>query len=136
VTLAIERRASIRHETVNKQTNLQFMDWTERRITRSRLANISETGALILADQVPALHRPLWVRVEDAPGAGWIAAEPVRFGHPKEVGIRFYRPCPRDFFLGATLRESMPWATAGERETRFLDQERSEFSAPPPEYLG
>jgi len=134
VTLAIERRASIRHETVNKQTNLQFMDWTERRITGSRLANISQTGALILADQAPALYRPLWVRVEDAPRAGWIAAEPVRFGGSNEVGIRFYRPCPRDFFLGATLRESIPLATARENETPILDQERSESSAPPPEY--
>jgi len=123
VTLAIERRASVRHETVHKQTSVQFMDWTERQIRRSTLGNISETGALILADHVPALYRPLWVRVEDAPGAGWIAAEPVRFGRSQEVGIRFYRPCPRDFFLRATLPESIPRVTASENETPFSDQE-------------
>jgi len=79
------------------------MDWADRRIIRSKLVNISETGGLILADKPPPLYRPLWVRVENAPRAGWIAAEPVRLGGSKEVGIRFYRPCPRDFFLGATL---------------------------------
>jgi hypothetical protein len=119
VTLAIERRASVRYETVNKQTSVQFMDWTERQITGSKLVNISVTGALIFADLVPALYRPLWVRVENAPGVGWIAAETVRFGRSKDVGIRFYRPCPRYFLLGNTLirhpdgrveDEPTPWA--------------------------
>ena len=123
MTAAIERRAAVRSETVNKQTSVQFMDWTERRITRSKLVNISETGGLILADQVPPLYRPLWVRVETAPAAGWIAAEPVRFGRPNEVGIRFYRPCPRNFFLGAMLSDSFPGDDHSEDETLFKDEE-------------
>jgi len=98
------------------------MNWSERKITTSKLVDISATGALILADRVPALlYRPLWVRVENAPGAGWIAAETVRFGQSKEVGIRFYRPCPRNFFLAATLRESNPSVADDEIETPFMD---------------
>ncbi len=123
MTAPIERRAAVRSETVNNQTSVQFMDWRDRRITRSRLLNISETGGLILADQAPPLYRPLWVRVENAPGAGWIAAEPVRFGRSKEIGIRFYRPCPRNFFLGATLPESFPCDDRSEDETIFKDEE-------------
>src|SRR5579872_5612586 len=99
------------------------MGWTDRRITRSKLVNISETGGLMLADQIPPLYRPLWVRVEDAPGAGWIAAEPVRVGHPNEVGIRFYRPCPRNFFLGATLPDTFPDEDHSEDETLVKDAE-------------
>jgi hypothetical protein len=121
VAVAIERRASVRYKTVNKQTSVQLMTWSERQITGSKLVNMSATGALILADRVPMLYRSLWVRVESAPGAGWIAAETVRFGHSKEVGIRFYRPCPRNFFLGATLRESIPSVDDDEIETPFMD---------------
>ena len=120
MTLAIERRASVRYETLNKQ-NVQFMHWTERRITGSKLVNFSETGALILADRVPALNQPLWVRVENAPGAGWIAAETVRYGGSKEVGIKFYRPCPRNFFVGAAIAESIPRFADDEIETPFMD---------------
>jgi hypothetical protein len=93
------------------------MDWRERRIKWSRLLNISETGGLIRVDQAPPLYRSIWVRIENAPAAGWIAAEPVRFGRSNEVGIRFYRPCPRDFFLRATLPESSPSAERSEDET-------------------
>ena len=39
-------------------------------MTRSNLVNLSLTGALILADKVPELYRPLWVRLEKAPGIG------------------------------------------------------------------
>jgi hypothetical protein len=107
------------------------MDWAERRIRRSTLINISETGGLILADQAPALHRPLWVRLEDAPRAGWIAGEPVRFGCSNEVGIRFYRPCPRDFFLSATLGNGIPSIDASEDTTVVLEEEIAKSSAPP-----
>ena len=129
MTLAIER-ASARHSTARNQTNVQLMDCLRRRITKARLLNISHHGALILTDDVAVLHEPLNVRLENEPGAGWIAAETVRFGRSKEVGIRFYRPCPRGFFLVATLRESIPRVTDDEKEPPFMDEKRSEYSAP------
>ena len=72
------------------------------------------------------LNQPVWVRVENAPRAAWIAAEAVRFGASKEVGIRFFRPCPPNFFSGTTVRESIPRVDAGEEETVDLDEMRSE----------
>ncbi|MFI5456629.1 MAG: PilZ domain-containing protein [Isosphaerales bacterium] len=130
MTLAIERRASFRSETVNKQTIVQFMDWTARQITGSKLVNISETGALILTDKLPALYQPLWVRVENAPAAGWIAAETIRFGSPEEVGIRFYRPCPWNFLMGATFRRSIPNVADDQKVPPFVDEGKSEDTAP------
>ena len=131
MTLAIERRVATRYETVKKQTTVRFMEWADRRITLSRLVNISATGALILTDKVPILYQPLWLRLENAPGTRWITAEPVRFGRFRDVGIRFHHPCPRHFFLAATLLESMPSVSASEGATHFLDEGTSESSAPP-----
>jgi hypothetical protein len=93
MTLAIERRASFRHSTAYNQTNVQLMDRFGRRITKARLVNISHHGALILTDDVGVLNQPLEVRLENAPETGWTKAEPVRFGQPQEVGIRFNQPC-------------------------------------------
>ena len=42
--LPIEHRAAARYETVNKETSVQLMDWTDRQITGAKLINISETG--------------------------------------------------------------------------------------------
>ena len=66
MTLAIERRAAVRYETADTQTSVQLKDWAGRGMTRSNLVNVSLTGAMILADKVPELYRPLWVRLEKA----------------------------------------------------------------------
>jgi len=100
VNLAIERRTSVRYETLNNQTSVQLMDdRTGKRITRAKLLNISDGGALILTDKEPALYQPLWVRIENATEIARIDAEPVRVGRLKEVGIRFTRRCPSDFLF-------------------------------------
>src|SRR5262249_59049597 len=72
MTVPIERRASLRHTPVDKETNVQVMDQAGRRITTARLVNISRDGALILTDQHPGLNRRLWVRLKDSPELGWI----------------------------------------------------------------
>jgi hypothetical protein len=122
MTLAIERRATTRYEAVNTQTGVQLRDWAGRAMTRSSLVNISATGALLLADKVPELYRPLWLRVERVPEMGWIAGEPVRFRDSGEVAIRFYRPCPRALLLAATMRQREPIAAAGHEESRFASE--------------
>jgi hypothetical protein len=122
MTLAIERRAADRHDAVNTQTGVQLKDWAGRIMTRSSLVNISATGALLLADRVPELYRPLWLRVESAPQIGWIAGEPVRFKETGEVAIRFYRPCPRDLLVAATVRETVARAAGGEERSLFADE--------------
>jgi hypothetical protein len=121
MTLAIERRVAVRYEAVNTQTGVELQDWAGREITRSHLVNISATGAMILADKVPELYRPLWLRIATAPAMGWIAAEPVRFDDFGEVGIRFYRPCPRDLLQAATIRERDTSVAAGAEARSFAD---------------
>jgi hypothetical protein len=118
MTLAVERRAAVRYEAANTQTKVELKDWAGRGITRSYLVNISATGALILADKIPELYRPLWLRVERAPEMGWVAGEPIRFNETGEVGIRFYRPCPRDILQAATIREMVSSAVDDEEENR------------------
>lgn len=130
MTLAIERRTSPRHTTVNHQTSVQLMDWTGRRITRASLVDISTDGALILTDQTPGLNRPVRVRFDNAMELGWMVAIPVRLGRSKEVGIRFTHPCPLDF-LWAARRGTDSRSVAGDEEETQLGGVRPESSASP-----
>src|SRR4051794_38916541 len=108
MTDATERRASIRRMTATGGVSLVVMDWTESRITRARLLNVSSGGALILADTLPILDQPLSMRLEHAADFDWTLAIPVRFGPAREVGVKFIRPSPLDFLwevtIGAHLR--------------------------------
>jgi hypothetical protein len=97
MALDVERRASVRHETVSNGTSVQIMDWTGHRTRRARLVNFSTSGALILTDQLPTLHQSLRVRIELAQEIGWFSAIPVRLGRSNEVGIKFVRPFPLCF---------------------------------------
>ena len=128
MTIAIERRASVRRETVNNQTSVQLTyDRTGKRFTRAKLLNISTGGAWILTDKELALYQPLWVRLENATEIALIDAQPVRFGRTNEVGIRFTRQCPPDLLLmlGVDSRGSL------DEGTPFLDEGRSEYAASP-----
>jgi hypothetical protein len=108
MTLAVERRAADRHDTVNNRTNVQLMDWIGPRIREAKLVNISSSGALIQTDQLPALHQPLRVRLEIAKEVGWFSAIPVRFGQSNEVGIQFVRPLPLYFLSKSTPVSDTP----------------------------
>ena len=121
MTVPSERRASVRHTPVNAETKVQLMDWTGGRITSARLVDISQHGALLLADQQPELDRPLHVWLEDATELGWILAIPVRFGQSREVGLRFNRPCSPDFLWEATGRRQIRSTSNGEEETQVGD---------------
>ncbi len=97
MTIAVERRQSIRHELPNQQRSVQHMDWTGPRIREATLVNISSEGALLSTDQPPMLHQPIRVRLEIAKEIGWISAIPVRSGQSNEVGVRFFRRLPLYF---------------------------------------
>jgi hypothetical protein len=121
-----ERRASVRHTPVDKETKVVLMDLLGGQITRARLVNISQDGALILTDQQPGLNRPLHVRIDSAADLGWITAIPVRFGETREVGLRFTRPCPPEFLFEATRGGHDRLASPSEEETQRVEG--------PPEY--
>jgi hypothetical protein len=93
----VERRVSVRHETVDKRTRVEIMDRTGHRTRRARLVNFSASGALIVTDQLPALNQPLRVRIQLAKEIGWFSAIPVRLGGSNQVGIRFVGPFPLRF---------------------------------------
>jgi hypothetical protein len=100
----IEHRAAPRQIAVNDQTYVHLMGWDGAPITRGRLLNLSNGGALIRVDnQVGRPEWPLWIRLERAPETGWLAADVARRDRPEEVAIRFHGTCPLEFFLAATL---------------------------------
>lgn len=117
MTLAVERRAADRHDTVSNRTKVELMDWIGPRLREAKLVNISSSGALIQTDQLPALHQPLRVRLEIAKEVGWFSAIPVRFGQSNEVGIQFVRPLPLYFLSKSTPDSESPTAANGEVET-------------------
>jgi len=122
MTLAVERRASGRHVTVDNRTSVQLMDWIGPRIRVARLVNFSSSGALILADQVPQLHQPLRVRLEIAKEIGWFSAVPVRFGRSNEVGIKFVRSLPLYFLPNSVPEGDSPLVADIDDETPCLGE--------------
>jgi PilZ domain len=107
MTMDVNRRAAVRHETVDNQTIVQVTDSTNFRVKMGRLVNFSSSGALIVLDQMPTLHQPLWVRLENAKEIGWFSATPVRLGRSNQVGIKFAGPFPLDF-LSDSVSENDP----------------------------
>ena len=100
----------------------------------ARLVNISSHGALILADNVPTLHQPIEVWIENAQETGWIMAEAVRFGRSKEVGIRFYHPSHANLPSMAARGTDSPRVAASDEVTPCLDEVMSGDPSLP-EYL-
>jgi PilZ domain len=130
MTLAVERRAEVRHEPVDNRTSMQIMEWTGLRVKRARLVNFSTSGALIRIDQVPTLHQPLRVRLENAKEIGWFSAIPVRLGRSNEVGIQFTRPFPLDFLSNSLSEGGPPLVADTDDETRFLGEASTEWGLP------
>jgi hypothetical protein len=116
---ALERRVSVRHETVNNRMSVQLLEWTEPRFREARLVNFSSTGALLLTDQVPKLHRPLRVRLKNAKEIGWHSAVPVRLGRSNEVGLKFARPVPLEFFSNSMAARHPMMGADIDDETRY-----------------
>jgi hypothetical protein len=98
-----ECRISPRLAAVKNRSRLEFGMPPDHRTVAATLVNISREGALIVAQEPPALHEGTWVRMEVPAKTDWIAAVPVRLGELNEVGIRFVDPCPDDLLLAAML---------------------------------
>jgi hypothetical protein len=130
MTLAVERRAEVRHEPVDNQTSVHIMEWTGPRIKRARLVNFSSGGALILIDQVPTLYQPLRVRLENAKEIGWFSAIPVRLGRSNEVGIKFARSFPMDFLSNSMSEDGSRLVVDSEDEPRFVGEASTECGLP------
>jgi hypothetical protein len=123
MTWDIERRDSVRHETLDDRTSIQVImegAGDQIRVRPARLINISSTGALIHTEQVPRFYQLLRFRLENAPEIGWVAADPVRYGQANEVGIRFARPFPPDFLSKSLSERNSAVTFLSEDESRSL----------------
>ncbi len=108
MTIAVERRESVRHEMPKVRTSAQLMDWTGPQVRHATLVNISSGGALLSTDGVLMLDQPIRLRLEIAKEIGWVAAIPVRSGRSSEVGVRFIRPLPLYFLRNTTPAGDYP----------------------------
>ncbi len=117
MTIAVDRRTTVRHTPAEYDTYVRIMDWTGKRITRARLVNVSTRGALIFTDSVVATSQKLRVQLERAPDTGWIEAEAVHFGRLQGVGITFMSACGPEFLLAATRGGSSRLANPTEEAT-------------------
>ena len=102
MTIAIERRESVRHEMPKLRTRVQLMDWTGPQVREATLVNISSGGPLLSTEHLPILNQPIRVRLEIAKEIGWVSAIPVRLGQASEIGLRFFRPLPLYFLRNIT----------------------------------
>ena len=104
MTIAADRRASVRLAPASAETHCWILDWAVERMITARLLDISLGGALIETNAAIAPGRSLQVGLESASETGWINAEAVRCGRSKRVGIRFTSPCHPEFLVAATCR--------------------------------
>jgi len=100
---APERRISPRLAAKENRSLLEFGTPSGRQRVPATLLDISREGALIVAEEAPALHGTGWVRMDHPARTDWIAAVAVRHGEANWIGIRFVHPCPDDFLMAALL---------------------------------
>ena len=102
-TLVAERRT---HPRLPAAANTAHLEWWQGGAYRSsvaRLVDISEGGAMLIAEQRPHVSQGLWLRLRGPVETPWIGGQVVRVAGENTVAVAFDRPCPRDFFESAVL---------------------------------
>lgn len=97
------RRTSDRHAVLENRARLTWWVGGEGHESAARLVNLSEGGALFIAESPPPLHHAVWCRLEEPTRTDWIKAIVVRHGEAQEIGLSFPTACPFDFTIAATL---------------------------------
>jgi hypothetical protein len=98
-----DRRRSARLVARKNLACLEWLEGGEILGSAARLADVSEGGALFLADHRPPLHLTVCCRLEGPASTDWVTARVVRHGGEREVGLAFTDACRFDFTLAATL---------------------------------
>ena len=96
-------RTSARHATVENRARLEWWEGNQIHESDAQLVNISDGGALLIAESPPPLHQAVWCRLSEPTPTDWIKASVVRHGEPREIGLSFPASCPFDFILTTTL---------------------------------
>lgn len=98
-----ERRRSPRLQTVPNHAVLEWWDHSKKRSSQARILNISDHGALILADSFPRLGENVLIRIKQPVQSDWAGSIVVREIQQNEAAINFNMGCPYDLGLAATL---------------------------------
>ena len=99
----VDRRASVREPAVANRVCVEWWVGDQIYSTTGRMLNISEGGALVVADVTPPLGQSVWLHVEAPAVTDEVGARVARLGQRNEVGLSFATPCPYDLYLAATL---------------------------------
>jgi hypothetical protein len=103
VTSCPDSRTSPRRSVLENRTRLEWCEGGEVYESAARLINLSEGGALLIAESPPPLGHVVWCRLEAPTPTDWIRANVIRQGDAREIGLSFPASCPDDFTLAATL---------------------------------
>src|SRR5262249_21910570 len=90
------------YPSVANRACLAWQEGTRTRESRATLINVSSVGAFVIADEMPAKNRAVWVRLEGPTPSDWVEARGVRGLRSRKLGLEFGKPCPYDFFKAAT----------------------------------
>ena len=98
-----DRRASPRCDAVKNRLSIEFEAPEGRRRIGGTLANISRSGALVVADKHMLRAAPLSLRIESPVRTDWANAKVVRIDPNREIGLHFPQGCPYDLLLAGTV---------------------------------
>jgi hypothetical protein len=128
-----DRRLSPRYPVVKNRAFLAWRTEAESCETAARLLNISNGGALVLAERQPVRGKAVWIRLGEPVATEWVEARIVRM--VKLPGLLWFRkashlvqlcftePCPYQLFKSATHGEQLdaapPEPTLPEHDNRY-----------------
>lgn len=98
-----ERRRSPRLQTVPNHAVLEWWDRSEKRTSHGKILNISDHGALVVAESFPQLGENVLIRIKRPVQSDWAGSIVVRQIQQHEAALDFNVGCPYDLGLAATL---------------------------------
>ena len=98
-----ERRSAPRVPAVANRARFAWDEGGRPGVTRSRILDISRSGALLEAGGRPTMPGRVWLRLLGPAKSDWIAASVIRGVGDGGVAVAFDGPCPDDLLLSATL---------------------------------
>jgi hypothetical protein len=84
-----DRRRAPRYPAVPNTAFLAWLEGERTRVCTARLLNISNVGASVLADDIPAEWVPAWMRLEEPTPTGWVKVKVARRDSARRAGLDF-----------------------------------------------
>jgi hypothetical protein len=99
----MNRRESDRQSVVVNRARLEWWEKDAAYESPATLVNISQGGALLIAENPPPVDQQVWLRFEEPTTTDWVKARVVRNDSSPTTGLAFPQPCPYDFYMAAVL---------------------------------